>query len=47
MYFSKLIYLYYISRSVKENKCIKFVNFKYNEISFKKVFIKKKLYKKL
>lgn len=46
MYSSKLIHLYYTSRSVKENKCIKLANLKHNEISFKKVFIKKKLHKK-
>lgn len=46
IYSSKPIHLYYTSRSVKENKCIKLANLKHNEISFKKVFIKKKLHKK-
>lgn len=46
IYSSKLIHLYYTSRSVKVNKCIKLANLKHNEISFKKVFIKKKLHKK-
>lgn len=43
IYSSKPIHLYYTSRSVKENKCIKLANLKHNEISFKKVFIKKKI----